>query len=175
MPVHLPVGVKPSDWQRGSADAPVTIVEYGDFQCEDCRHAHPILQQILAESAPRVRFIARHLPLTDVHVHALDAAKAAEAAGRLGKFWEMYDALYSTEEKGTRDALIRIATEIGLDAETFQQAFADPQSYNGVREDVDGIKATGIGSTPTLFINGEKYEGLITLEALRQAVGQTAP
>src|SRR5689334_20175772 len=94
MAIALPVAVGPQDWQAGPADASITLVEYGDFQCEDCKAAEPALRRLRAELGPRLRFVFRHLPLTDVHIHALDAAKAAEAAGAVGRFWEMHDALY---------------------------------------------------------------------------------
>src|SRR5438270_1663137 len=94
MPITLPVPVAAGDWQEGPEVAPVTFVEYADFQCEDSRGAYPLLKRLREEHAGRLRFVFRQLPLTDVHVFALDAAKAAEAAGALGKFWPMHDTLF---------------------------------------------------------------------------------
>ncbi|HZO87403.1 MAG TPA: thioredoxin domain-containing protein [Chthonomonadaceae bacterium] len=174
MAITLPVPPNPKDWQRGSAEAPVTLIEYGDFQCEDSAAAYPVIKRLLEDQGERLRFIFRHLPLTDIHIHALDAAKAAEAAGALGRFWEMHDALYEHSPRLNRPDLRRYAEEIGLEGERFEQELANPQAYAGVREDVDGIRPTGIGSTPTFFINGEHYEGPATLEALAEAIARAA-
>ncbi|HZP83004.1 MAG TPA: DsbA family protein [Chthonomonadaceae bacterium] len=172
MAISLPVPVSAKDWQRGPENAPVTLVEYGDFQCEDSAAAYPILKQLLAANPDRLRLVFRHLPLTDIHLYALDAAKAAEAAGALGRFWEMHDALYEGNPKLSQDDLRRYAEAIGLEREAFEEALASPQAYAGVREDVDGLRPTGIGSTPTFFLNGVRYEGPVTLEALSEAIAK---
>ncbi|HZT42504.1 MAG TPA: thioredoxin domain-containing protein [Chthonomonadaceae bacterium] len=175
MPITLPVPVTAGDWQDGPADAPVTLVEYADFQCEDSRAAYPVLKRLREEHAGRLRFVFRHLPLTDEHVFALDAAKAAEAAGALGKFWPMHDTLFEgdpNEPKLTRADLLAAAESIGIAEKDFLKAFADPNAYAAVRADVDGIRVTGLGSTPTLFLNGECYEGPITYESLSKAISQ---
>ena len=177
MPITLTVPVVAGDWQDGPAEAPVTLVEYADFQCEDSRAAYPILKRLREEHADRVRFVFRHLPLTDEHVFALDAAKAVEAAGALGKFWPMHDALYTgdpNEPQLTRADLLAAAKRIGISEKEFLRAFIDPSAYAAARADVDGIRVTGIGSTPTLFLNGERYEGPITHEALSKAVSHAA-
>src|SRR2546421_12716724 len=101
--ITLPVPATAKDWQRGSGDAPITLVEYGDFQCEDSQAAYPILKRLWEENGARVRFVYRHLPLTDVHLHALDAAKASEATGLRDRFWEMHDALYASSSPLTRE------------------------------------------------------------------------
>jgi protein-disulfide isomerase len=177
MPITLPVPVTAGDWLEGPAEASVALVAYADFQCEDSRAAYPLLNRLREEHAGRLRFVYRHLPLTDVHVFALDAAKAAEAAGALGKFWPMHDTLFEgdpNEPKLTRADLLAAAERIGIPEKDFLRAFADPSAYAAVRADVDGIRVTGIGSTPTLFLNGERYESLLTHEALSKAISQAA-
>ncbi|HLV80079.1 MAG TPA: thioredoxin domain-containing protein [Chthonomonadaceae bacterium] len=175
MPITLPVPVSAGDWQDGPAEAPVTLVEYADFQCDDSRAAFPLLKRLREEHAGRLRFVFRHLPLTDEHVYALDAAKAAEAAGALGKFWPMHDALFAGDPNAPqliRADLLAAAERIGLSEADFLRAFADPGAYAGVRADVDGIRITDIHSTPTLFVNGERYEGKNTYDALSKAISQ---
>ena len=177
MSITLPVPVSANDWQEGPAEAPVTLVVYGDFQCEDTRAAYPALKRLLAESAGKLRLVYRHLPLTDIHLYALDAAKAAEAAGTLGTFWPMCDALFAgdpNDPKLTKEDLQSYARRIGLQETDFAEAFAAPRAYTAVREDVDGIRTTGIGSTPALFLNGLYYHGLLTFDALSAAIAETA-
>ena len=174
MPVKLPVSVNARDWQEGAATAPVTLVEYGDFQCEDCIVAYAALKSLRAEMGENIRFVFRQLPLTDIHVYALDAAKAAEAAGAQNRFWEMHDALFEQNGKLDAGGLSAAARKAGLDEAAWNAARRDERAYAGIREDVDGIRTTGIGKTPTLFLNGFHYEGLLTLEALRQALASAA-
>lgn len=177
MPITLIVPVAAEDWQDGPAEAPITLVEYADFQCEDSRAAYPILKRLREEHADRLRFVFRHLPLTDEHVFALDAAKAAEAAGALGKFWPMHDALYTgdpNEPQLTRADLLAAVKHIGISEKEFLRAFADPSAYAAVRADVDSIRVTGIGSTPTLFLNGERYESPTNYDTLSEAISHAA-
>ena len=159
MSITLPVAVSAKDWQEGAADAPVTLVEYGDFQCGDCREAYYVLKALREQQAGNLRFVYRHLPLTDIHPHALDAAKASEIVGEAGKFWEMHDALYTSAAGLGREELAQAAAQVGLNAPDFAAHLSDEQTYAAVRADVDGIRPTGIHHTPTLFLNGEQYTG----------------
>ncbi len=145
-------------------------MEYGDFQCGDCREAHHILKPLRARYADKIRFIYRHLPLTDVHPHALDAARASEAAGMMGQFWPMRDALMEGLPALTPEELQQAAVQLGLDANEFMTNLQSEATYNAVRADVDGIRTSGVHSTPTLFLNNSQYEGPITATALTAAI-----
>ncbi|WP_338403759.1 DsbA family protein [Cellulosimicrobium arenosum] len=153
----------------GDRSAPVTIVEFGDLECPYCRAAAPVLRDVVASSGGRVRLVFRHFPLFEVHPHALTAALAVEAAGAQGRFWEMHEALFDHQARLDDDGLADRAVALGLDAETVvgvpAQQFADV-----VRRDyADGL-ALGVQGTPTLFVDGERYRGALTAEALRDAV-----
>ena len=111
MSIALPVAINAKDWQEGAANASVTLVEYGDFQCGDCREAYYVLKALREQQAGKLRFVYRHLPLTDIHLHALDAAKASEIAGAAGKFWEMHDALYTGASALSREELAQTAAQ----------------------------------------------------------------
>ena len=166
----LPTAVNARDWQEGPADAPVTLLEYGDFQCGDCREAHHVLKPLRVRYADKIRFVYRHLPLTDIHPHALDAARASEAAGLRSQFWAMHDALMEGLPALTSEELQQAAVQLGLDANEFATNLQSEETYNAVRADVDGIRASGVRSTPTLFLNGLLYEGAIATTALTAAI-----
>lgn len=170
MSLTLPTAVNAQDWQEGPADARVTLVEYGDFQCGDCREAHHVLKPLRAQFADRLRFVYRHLPLTDIHPQALTAARASEASGMAGKFWPMHDALLENPYSLTAKELQRLAVEIGLDADDFAARLEDEATYNAVRADVDGIRTTGLHTTPTFFLNNVRYEGQPATSALTAAI-----
>ena len=168
----LAVPVDPErDHIRGPKDddALVTLVEYGDFECPYCGQAEPAVRELIKQYT-ELRFVFRHLPLTDVHPHAQMAAEAAEAAGKQGKFWEMHDMLMDHQDAlNTRD-LIRYAGEIGLDTERFT---ADLRKHAGayrVAEDVDSADLATVSGTPTFFINGIRHYGAYDLATLTEAV-----
>jgi len=157
------------DHIRGAKKAPVTLVEYGDFECPYCGQAEPVVRELLAETGD-VRYVFRHLPLTDVHPHAQLASEGAEAAARQGAFWEMHDVLMEHQGALTARDLIRYATELGLDTERFT---ADLRSHAGaarVAEDVDSADLSGVSGTPTFFINGKRHYGAYDIGALSEAV-----
>ena len=170
MSITLPAAVNAKDWQEGPADAPVTLVEYGDFQCGDCREAFLALQPLREQQAGKMRFVYRHLPLTDIHERALYAAKAAEVAGGQGQFWPMHDLMYGRQGSLTMEDIAHAAAQVGIDAGVFETEVGGEAAYNAVRADVDGIRVTGIHHTPTLFLNGIQYTGPVTLAALTTAV-----
>ena len=157
------------DHVRGPKKAPVTVVEYGDFECPYCGRAEPVVRELLAETGD-VRYVFRHLPLTDVHSHAQLAAEGAEAAARQGAFWSMHDVLMEHQGALTARDLIRYATELGLDPGRFT---ADLRSHAGaarVAEDVDSADLSGVSGTPTFFINGRRHYGAYDIGALSEAV-----
>jgi protein-disulfide isomerase len=154
---------------RGDVEAPVTVVEFGDFECPFCRDAAPLLDELVATSNGKIRLVWRHFPLFELHPHALPAALAAEAAASQERFWEMHDALFAHQGDLSDAALVSLARETGVGescvvGETAQQ-FGDP-----VEEDyADGL-AHGVAGTPAIFVNGVRFEGRVTRDRLRAAV-----
>ena len=166
----LVVPVDPArDHVRGPDKAPVTIVEYGDFECPYCGQAEPVVRKLLRDFGD-LRYVWRHLPLNDVHPHAQLAAEAAEAAARQGKFWEMRDLLFDHQGALTSRDLISYAESLGLDIGKFA---ADLRKHTGmahVSEDVDSADLSGVSGTPTFFINGKRHYGAYDIETLTKAV-----
>jgi Na+/H+ antiporter NhaA len=157
------------DHIRGPEKAPVTVVEYGDFECPYCGLAEPSVRELLSDFGD-VRYVWRHLPLTDVHPHAQLAAEATEAAAKQGAFWEMHDLLLEHQGALTTRDLIGYATALGLDAERFT---ADLRKHTGaarVAEDTDSADLSGVSGTPTFFINGMRHYGAYDIESLSKAV-----
>jgi Na+/H+ antiporter NhaA len=167
----LAVPVDPDrDHIRGpKKDALVTLVEYGDFECPYCGQAEPAVRELIRESG-ELRFVFRHLPLTEVHPHAQLAAEGAEAAAVQGAFWEMHDTLMDHQGALTTRDLIGYATEIGLDTEKFQNDLRKHAGAYRVAEDVDSADLATVSGTPTFFINGNRYYGAFDLAALQDAV-----
>ena len=168
--VDLAVPVDPDrDHIRGPMSAPVTVVEYGDFECPYCGRAEPSVRELLADFGD-VRYVWRHLPLTDVHPHAQLAAEASEAAAEQDSFWEMHDLLLEHQDALRPADLMRYATQIGLDQEQFA---GDLRKHNGrgrVAEDVDSADLSSVSGTPTFFINGQRHYGAYDVTALSAAV-----
>jgi protein-disulfide isomerase len=167
----LAVPVDPDrDHIRGpKKDALVTLVEYGDFECPYCGQAEPAVRELIRESG-ELRFVFRHLPLTEVHPHAQLAAEAAEAAAVQGAFWEMHDMLMDHQGALTARDLIAYAGEIGIDAEKFGNDLRKHVGAYRVAEDVDSADLATVSGTPTFFINGNRYYGAFDLAALTEAV-----
>jgi Na+/H+ antiporter NhaA len=154
------------DHVRGPVDAPVTMVEYGDFECPYCGQAEPVIRDLLAAFGNELRYVFRHLPLVDVHEHAQLAAEAAEAAAAQGSFWEMHDWLFSHQDALGRDDLERDAAELGLDVERFSRELRDRRHASRVARDVDSADQSGVAGTPTFFINGRRHQGAYDLATL---------
>jgi len=157
------------DHIRGPARAPVTIVEYGDFECPYCGQAEPVVRELLAGHGD-VRYVWRHLPLTDVHPHAQLAAEAAEAAADQGAFWPMHDLLLNHQDALLLPDLLRYAAEAGLDADRFGDYLTRRAGAPRVAEDVDSADLSGVSGTPTFFINGRRHYGSYDIDALTEAV-----
>jgi Na+/H+ antiporter NhaA len=157
------------DHIRGAIDAPVTVVEYGDFECPYCGRAEPVLRELLRDFT-NVRYVWRHLPLTDVHVHAQLAAEAAEAASDQGAFWEMHDLLFDRQDALTVDDLVGYAEQLELDVERFASDLRKGAGSARVADDVDGADLSGVNGTPTFFINGRRHYGAYDIDTLSQAV-----
>jgi Na+/H+ antiporter NhaA len=168
--VDLAVPVDPHrDHIRGPAKAPVTIVEYGDFECPYCGQSEPAIREVLADYGD-VRYVWRHLPLTDVHPHAQLAAEGTEAAAKQGKFWGMHDQLLSHQGALTEEDLIGYAGDIGLDTGRFADDLARHAGSARIAEDVDSADLSDVSGTPTFFINGRRHYGAYDLGELTDAV-----
>ena len=152
----LPVGER--DHIQGPATAPITLVEYGDYQCPYCGQAYPIVKELQEQLGDRLRFVFRNFPLSTMHPYAEHAAEAAEAAGAHGKFWEMHDALYENQEALDDDDLIQYASTLGLDASRFTNELAKHTHAARVREDFMSGARSGVNGTPTFFINGVRHD-----------------
>jgi Na+/H+ antiporter NhaA len=168
--VDLYIDVDPErDHIRGPIDAPVTVVEYGDFECPYCGQAEPVMRELLGDFGD-VRYVWRHLPLTDVHSHAQLAAEAAEAASDQGAFWEMHDLLLTNQNALQGGDLISYAERLGLDAERFRNDLDAHTGAARLAEDVDSADLSGVSGTPTFFINGRRHHGAYDIVALSAAV-----
>ena len=159
-----------TDHMLGPEDAPVTLVEYGDFQCPYCRAAHFYLQNVLATMGDDMSFVFRHMPLTQVHPMAQLAAEAAEAAGAQGKFWPMHDLIYENQDRLSPALLTRLGQRLGLDMQRFTDDVASHRFLPKVKEDFMSAVRSGAAGTPSFFINGELYEGSFDDEALIEAL-----
>jgi protein-disulfide isomerase len=157
------------DHVRGPADAPVTLVEYGDFECPYCGQAEPVVRELLADFG-ELRYVWRHLPLNDVHPHAQIAAEAAEAAGAQGKFWEMYDLLFAHQSELLMRDLMGYADEAALDSQRFREDLLKRRLASRVAQDVDSADLSGVSGTPTFFINGRRHYGAYDINTLAAAV-----
>ena len=158
------------DHMRGSDEALVTLVEYGDYQCPYCGRAEVVIRELLETFGDDLRYVWRHLPLNDVHVNAQTAAEAAEAAGSQGKFWEMHDRLLAAQNELTVVDLTRHAEELGLDMDRFWNELRRREHAPRVDRDVASADASGVVGTPSFFINGRRHSGAYDVASLTQAV-----
>ena len=168
----VPVGA--TDHTRGPATAPVTLVEYGDFECPHCRRAYPILKEVQSRLGSRLRFVFRNFPLTKVHEHAEHAAEVAEAAAAQGRFWEMHDRLFERQFALEDEHLIEYAQELGLDAARVARELAAHTYQARVRDDFIGGVRSGANGTPTFFINGIRFDGSWDEDTLTAALEDAA-
>jgi formate-nitrite transporter family protein len=158
------------DHVQGSDDAPVTLLIYADFQCLQCGRAYAMLKELVEELPGTFRLAFRHFPLTSVHPHAGIAAKAAEAAARQGRFWEMHDTLFANQRFLDADALRDYAEDIGLDLVQFERDVVDPEIAARVERHILSGRESGVSSTPTFFLNGRMSHDTWDLGALRTAI-----
>ncbi len=158
------------DHVRGPDDAPVTLVEYGDFECPYCGQAEPVIRELLSEFGDDLRYVWRHLPLNDVHPIAQLAAEASEAAAAQGRFWEIYEALLGRRGDLSPQEISRIAHELDLDSDRFWDEIRRHEYAPRVANDVMSADASGVSGTPSFFINGRRYQGAYDQETLSAAV-----
>jgi len=173
--VDLADDVDPArDHIRGAQDAPVTLVEYGDYECPYCGQAEGVIRELLASFGDDLRYVWRHLPLNDVHPHAQLAAEAAEAAGAQRRFWAMHDTLLAHQDALRPVDLVRYAEQLGLDVPRFWDELRRRVYAPRVAEDVASADASGVSGTPTFFINSRRHYGPYDLETLTEAVQAAA-
>jgi protein-disulfide isomerase len=162
--------VQSFDHMRGPAHAPVSVVEYGDFECPNCKQAAPAVKLLLERFEERVRFVFRHFPLAEVHPHALMAAQAGEAAGGQGKFWQMHDLLFENQTHLKAQHLHGYAERLGLDMARYTAEMDDEIYLQRVREHMESGRQSGARGTPTFFVNGRIHDVSFGLRALFDAV-----
>jgi protein-disulfide isomerase len=167
MALQIPVTEK--DHYLGRLDAPIVLVEYGDYQCPFCRAAHAVVQSMIRRGRDQPCFVFRNFPLRTIHPHAEHAALAAEAAGRQGKFWEMHDTLFENQLALDVPHLIMYAEGLSIDPQRFVRDMEDSALLLRVREDVKGGLRSGVNGTPTFFVGGLRYDG--PFELLPEAIG----
>jgi protein-disulfide isomerase len=167
---HLALPVGERDHSQGPADAQLTLVEYGDFECPYCGRAYPIVKSLQERLGDRLRFVFRNFPLTTAHPHAQHAAEAAEAAAAQGRYWAMHDRLYEHQRALDDAHLARYAADVGLDVARFSEELEAGRYRARVREDfLSGVRS-GVNGTPTFFVNGARHDGSCDLGELLAAV-----
>ncbi len=163
---ELPVGGSPV---KGPEHAPVTIVEFSDYQCPFCARSEGLVQQALAAYPTQVRLAFKHYPLTSIHPQAMDAALAAVAAQRQGRFWEMHEKLFANQRALGRDQLLQYARELGLDLPRFEADLASPEVKAQVTADIQLARRAGVRGTPTIFVNGRLLQNR-SLEGFKELI-----
>lgn len=168
----LPVGQR--DHIRGPGSAPLTLVEYGDFQCPYCGRAYFVVKELEEELGPQLRVVFRHFPLATIHPYAESAAQAAEAAGEQGRFWEMHDILFENQDALAVENLLEYAQALALDMTQFEEALSSGRHLPRVKEDfLSGVRS-GVNGTPTFFVNGRRHEGSYEYPELMRALREAA-
>ena len=165
----LAVPVSAKDHIEGSADAPVTLVEYGDFQCPSCGQAAPLVKKLQKHFGDKLRFVFRNFPL-EMHPWAEHAAEAAEFAGAHNKFWEMHDALFKHQSNLADTALVKMVKELGLPADELGKALADGKYAAKVKADFDGGVKSGVTGTPMFYLNGQRYDDAYDYDTIAAAI-----
>lgn len=170
--LNLPLG--PGDHTLGNPDAPVTLVEYGDYECPYCGRAHGAVKEGLRRMGSQMLYAYRHFPLAEVHPHAIAAAEAAEAAGAQGKFWPMHNLLFENQEALEYEDLIRYADSLGLDVQRFEADLTMHTHLDKVKRDFQSGVRSGVNGTPTFYIDGVRFDGNwapdMLIAALRNAI-----
>lgn len=158
------------DHTWGPDDAPVTLLEYGDYECPHCRDAHPVVKTLKAVLKDKLRFAYRNFPLRHVHTHAQKAAEAAEAAAAQGHFWEMNDVLIKHQNDLTINNLVHYAEDIGMNVDQFQRDLHSGTFADRVQVDVRSAEESGVKGTPSFFINGVRHRGAYDYDTLYAAI-----
>jgi protein-disulfide isomerase len=171
---ELWIPVSEDDHIEGPANAPITLVEYGDFECPLCGDAFPVIKAVQQKMGPRLRFVFRHFPLARIHPHAEHAAEMAEAANTIDRFWEMHDILYENQMALEDTDLLADARVLGLGDEIARLAF-EGRFADHIKKDFRGGVRSGVNGTPCLFVNGHRYDGPRDVETIVAALEDTIP
>jgi protein-disulfide isomerase len=165
---RLKTAVNSADHHQGNINAAITLVEYGDFECPHCSHAHPLIKRLLKEKGKELYFVFRNFPLSEIHPNAYASATAAEAAAKQGKFWEMHDLIFENREKLSTKFLLALADHIRLDPVQFAKDLKSEEIKSKIETDFESGVRSGVNGTPTFFLNGspvltydETYESLL--------------
>jgi len=169
---RLNVTIDPSNPSMGSAGAPVTLIEFSDYQCPYCQRVEPTLKRVLATYKDKVRFVWKDFPLTQIHPQAFKAGEAAHCAGDQGKYWELHDVLFGKQAELQPDDLKRHALTLGLDADMFNKCLDSSKYAERVRDGVAEGGQLGVNSTPTIFINGRRLSGAQPYEVFAQMIDE---
>jgi len=181
-PDGMPAAERPvsdADRAQGPEDAPVVLVEYSDFQCPACRAFHPIVKQLIEDNPEQLRFVYRNLPLQSIHPNAFSAARAAEAAGKQGKFWEMHDLLFERQDTWSgvtrpKTTFMEYAEELGLNAEQFDEDYDSEVVAEKIRADIQTAEELNLGSTPSFTLNGIVIDTPRTIRAFQTLIDDAA-
>jgi protein-disulfide isomerase len=168
---RLTVPVSERDHIAGSVDAPLVLVEYGDYECPYCGAAHGVVKEVQRHLGPDLAFVFRNFPLAGAHPHAVRAAEAAEAAGAQGRFWPMHDRLFEHQHLLDDESLVRHAIAVGVgDVQRFVDDLVEHRHLARIREDLASGARSGVNGTPTFFINGVRHDGGYSFASLMQAL-----
>jgi protein-disulfide isomerase len=168
--MSLRVPVSDQDHSQGDPDAKCTLVEYGDYECNHCGHAYPIVKRIQKHFGRKLRFVYRNFPLAEIHPHAESAAETAEFAGAREKFWEMHDSLFENQESLGASLYWKLTEQLGLSGEELRVAMGSREFLPRVKNDFTGGVRSGVNGTPTFFINGKRHDGSFGYEDLVEAI-----
>jgi protein-disulfide isomerase len=166
----LRVPVDQSDHSQGPADAPVTLVEYGDYQCPYCGAAYPVVKQLQERFSDDLRLVFRNFPLQELHENAMSAAMTAEFAATKGRFWEAHDALYENQEQLGQELYTAIVTQLGIDAGELRAALESEKIFEKVKKDFNGGVRSGVNGTPSFFVNGTRFDGPRDFETMAETL-----
>ncbi|HWE04483.1 MAG TPA: thioredoxin domain-containing protein [Tepidisphaeraceae bacterium] len=166
----LKVPVTSHDHIQGDLNAPIVLVEYGDYECPHCASAYPIAKRVKERFGERLAFVFRNFPLNQAHPSAEIAAEAAEFAARHGRFWEMHDAIYENQEALGKPLLLELAQSLGLSSSTLDVALTNHEYAARVKEDFVGGVRSGVNGTPTFFINGHRHDDSFEFDVLAAAI-----
>lgn len=166
----LKVPVSSDDHIQGNANAPITLIEYGDYECPYCGMAYPIVKQIQKHFGERLRFVFRNFPITESHPHAGIAAMSAEFAATKGKFWQMHDILYENQGNLELSDLINYAKSLNLAGNELQTAIENEVFVKKIEDDFMGGVRSGVNGTPSFFINGQRFNNSFEYENLLAAI-----
>ncbi|OGH24947.1 MAG: disulfide bond formation protein DsbA [Candidatus Levybacteria bacterium RIFCSPLOWO2_01_FULL_39_24] len=171
--MKLTIPVSKKDHAKGKENAPVTLVEYGDFECPDCQEAYSIINELQKIEGNKLKFVFRNFPLSEIHPHAFRAASAAEAAGKQGKFWEMHDLIFENQERLDNQDLLSYAKNLKLDIAQFNKDIESEEIIKKVKNDFMSGVRSGVNGTPTFYINGARFDESYELDLLLRAIKET--